>query len=272
MESTNVSLSPGVWTQINIRSGCYIYHRSGSDVVYEMSDSSPDGYSIFNKTGLGESKLFEGLHGSLLWALATNGDAELCVTETTTVNSAANTWNDELSPRMDTTTATQYEVHNALGLAFFVQDEFEIPSGGTLYIAAKMPTAANGRIAAFHKSYIQALDGAVATAINQTATAIDTSTPMTVYPDNRNNIKSNYTLFYSSLDTEPTGGSWILPDFLNQTGTGNNKIGSTLTGDQFRVYPAGDDVYAVIRLENQISGTNRVIVGYSWIEPLISGL
>lgn len=264
-----LNLPSQTFTLLTNGTGFIAGHKSGSAVVFVVSDTLPVTFSkdtpvlgsVSNKSSIAPT----GLLNSNIYAYAINGDAVIEYTPTYSIVDSTIVSPDLPSPIINTLSSSQVEAANAQGRSFSFQQQYDLTSGQTVYFGATMPTVASGYLAAFRVRYIKGVDGEIQTAINQGVTSSVTGgTPITVRTENRYKVKAPFTKFYYLGTTAPTGGTWVEPDISESSGSGSNKSGSPFPSGSYRVYNQGD--VAAIRVVNGESQTNRLIIGYSWLE------
>lgn len=169
-------------------------------------------------------------------------------------------------PRVLTTTLNQSEIATLEGDRFSFAQVFTVAAGASLYIYGEIPLDANISVG-FENRLFKTDDGSANLKIygNPTVGTLGAAIPLF----NENSYASAVKPAKLELNEVLIGnisdlGTLREEDFVSTNGVGANTSGGVSADTAFRIYKPGDKFLA--HIENTHTGTNRVLIGYSWIE------
>lgn len=169
-------------------------------------------------------------------------------------------------PRVLTTVLTQSEIATLEGDRFSFAQVFTLAAGASLYIYGEIPVDSNISVG-FEQRQFKTDNGSANLKIygNSAVSALGTAIPLF----NENSYASALKPAKLELNEVLVGNISVLgtlreEDFVSTSGVGANTSGGVSAATAFRIYKPGDKFIA--HIENTHTDTNRVLIGYSWIE------
>lgn len=153
------------------------------------------------------------------------------------------------------------------GTRFSHEFDITLANGETRYFLYKVPS--DGKVIGLQSRRFKSFGGAVDLKVLWNSTGVVEGTLEKIYNENNKydfpTVAEGLETFRISQIAAPTTEGVVREsDFLTSTGSGNNSAGSISDGAGYRLY--NPDTFYIAKVTNLDNASNRVILGYSWIE------
>ena len=154
------------------------------------------------------------------------------------------------------------EVYTTEGKKFQHEFDIEFANGEERYFLYQVPADA-GITAGFRERVFKSRDGAAELSLFWDSTGFTPGTLENVFNEYNKYTNGNQ-LEISEISAPTVEGTLRESDFLTSTGVGVNSSGGVSTDAGYRLYKPGS--FGIVKVTNLHNATNRIILGYSWVE------
>jgi len=248
-------------------SGVYLLLQSHRDTVRVVfSDIKPaKSNTTFHELGGNNEPLNIPYTETDVWVLAMTECSALTVTNFGSVVTTALP-----GARVRTSSMSQGEYFSAIGKRFVIDYDEVYAGNETKYILYQMPPASSGYLVKLQERRFKSRDAAAEIEILWDSTGFTPGTPLPSFNENRNFESDTGLMIVSVIAPPTTEGTVREPDFVTQSGTGNNTSGDISAQTGSRIY--SPDSFFIAKVTNLDNGSNRIKLAYNWAELPISAI
>jgi hypothetical protein len=167
-----------------------------------------------------------------------------------------------VSPRLNTANIDYSAIAALEGWSYEAASIFNLASGGVKYFSFQVPAGPCDRVIGLQARYFKADLPDVDLEILWGA-GIAGGTPLTIFSNN--NVDGPSVVAFDEDPTiDETGAILREADFIPSGAPANKSAGQIGANNSFRAYRCGENF--VVKITNNANTTNRIKLGYSWLE------